>query len=133
MTDPRRLAESMRCDGCHAPTTELARTGHRGNCTAKGRHQAVGCDLVRPWPACYEVQVFAFGHWLGQQAGREDAVGDLARDYTRDDREDDERDPSPAGVRAELDDHDAMPSAYDVLDRAAAEWQASTDSGRTRP
>lgn len=71
-----------------------------------------------------------FAWWLAEQAHRRDPVGDLARDYLM---------PCPcsaclsrtarrysvAGVREEMDDHDAIPAAYDALDRAAAEWKAA--------
>lgn len=77
-----------------------------------------------------------FGEWLAQQTGRRDPVGDLARDYTQPCQCDacqarTARRYSVAGVRRELDDHDADPDAYTALEVAAAEWRTAT--GREQP
>ncbi|MFG1619523.1 hypothetical protein ACGFI3_42795 [Nonomuraea wenchangensis] len=74
-----------------------------------------------------------FGAWLTAQADRNDPVGDLARDYLascgcrRDSCSPRNRPRSVAGVRRNLDNHDAIPEAYDALDRAAAEWRSAQE------
>lgn len=69
-----------------------------------------------------------FGAWLKRQTGRRDPVGDLSRDYVapcpcRYCGRRTSRRYSPAGVREDLDRHDAAPETYAALDAAADEWR----------
>lgn len=78
-----------------------------------------------------------FGAWLRDQTGRQDAVGNLAQDYVapcscRHCKGRTSRRYSVGGVREEMRRHDAIPSMYEALETAAAEWRKANGTGATR-